>query len=267
MPVNAVYQHYSDNVTPNASIVATTEDSAYPAENIANLNPAKPAKLTGTTGNWVFDFTSAQRVDLVAIIHHNLTAGLEVRIQGNATDSWSSPTFNQQITIPAYKEDGYPTNPWLDLRALSGYSASGFRFWRLVVVGTNGAAVAIGEFVMGSLFRSLDPNIDWGVKVREDRRVVEHTTDYGVSNIYELGVTVRGFQGSLDSPDTQADALDAWWRDTRGRVRPFLLVPDGTVNDAWFVRWASTQKEITRQFIDRNTIPVEFAEVGRGLTL
>lgn len=268
MPVNAVYQHNSDHVGGLASaITATTEDTDYPAENIATADPTLPSKLTGTSGNWVFDFGAAQRVDIVAIIHHNIDAGLEVRIQGNATDVWTSPTLNEAFTIPAYFGDGYPGCPWLDLTGATGYSTSGFRYWRLVVVGTNSAAVAVGTFWMGSLFRSLDPNIEWGVRIPRERKIIEHSTDYGVVNVYDLGVTVRRLEGNIDSPDSQHTAILAWWRDTKGRSLPFLLVPDGTVNEAWLVRWSGIQVEPTYQFLGRTVFPLSFTEVGRGLVL
>jgi hypothetical protein len=43
-----LYARYSDNVARNATItvVSGTEDPAYPAANLANDNPALPAKLT-----------------------------------------------------------------------------------------------------------------------------------------------------------------------------------------------------------------------------
>jgi hypothetical protein len=269
MPVNTIYSHASDDVAPNATITVNTgtEDPAYPKANLVDFVPAKPGKLTTTTGSWVFDFGSAQRVDIVALIHHNLTPGLEVRIQGNASDSWGSPTFNQPITIPTYREDGFPVNPWLDLTGLSGYGTGGFRYWRVVVVGVNGAAVAIGEVLLIKLKRSLDPNINWGERRQEDRKLVEHRTDFGVSTIYDLGVTVRELNGDVDASDTQKAAIQSWWRDTKGRSRPFLLVPDGLVNDAWMVRWKDTKLDVQLQFLDRNPIQLGFEEVSRGLVL
>ena len=66
--------------------------------NIYDGNPAKPAKLTTTTGAWRWDFGGAKQLDVAAIIHHNLTAGLNVRIQGNATDAWGAPSLDQATT-------------------------------------------------------------------------------------------------------------------------------------------------------------------------
>ena len=266
---NLQYQHFSDNKAPNATVTVNTgtEDAGYPAANIKDRNPAKPAKLTTTTGSWVFAFGSAQRVDIAAIIMHNLTAGLEVRIQGNATSSWGAPTFNQAFTIPAYRDDGFPVNPWLDLTGLSGYSASGFQFWRIVVVGVNAAAVAIGEVWLGALKRTLTPNISWGERQQEQRTLVEHSTDFGVDTIFDLGVTRRNLEGDIDAPDSTRDSLRIWWRDSRGRANAFLIMPDGAVNDAWMVRWANPDQEVQFDFFDRNTVNLAFQEVSRGLVL
>src|SRR4051812_22337747 len=116
IPRNFIYQKPTDNVA-DAGVVAVNTgaaDATYPASYLTDKNPARPAKLTGTTGSWVWTFAAPQRLDLVALIHHNLTAGLDVKIQGNATNVWGAPTLSQAITIPAYRGD-FPTNPWLDL--------------------------------------------------------------------------------------------------------------------------------------------------------
>lgn len=259
----------TDNVAPAAtlSIQSGSGDATYPPANLVNLNPAKPSKLTTTTGAWVFDFGSARRIDVAAIIHHNLTAGLNVRLQGNATNAWGGPTLDAPFTIPAYFDDGFPTNPWIDLTGVAGYSVSGFQYWRLVVVGVNAAAVAIGEVWLGSTKRVLSPNIIWGERANEKRPLVENRTSYGVSQIYDIGTTIRKFTGQIDTTDAGRDTLRSWWRDTRGRFYPFLLVPDLDNNDALYVRWSTEDLERVLQFLNRNTLTLEFEEVSRGLPL
>lgn len=268
MSVNLIYQKLTDQVADNAtSVLGTASDSAYPPANLYDFNPAKPAKLTGTTGDWVWSFAARQRIDLAAIIHHNLTAGLNVRFQGNDTNVWGAPTLDTTITIPAYRDDGYPSNPWKDLTGVTGYTTAGFFFWRLAIVGVNGAPVAIGDVWLGSVIRRLDPNIDWGVKVEHERKTVEHETDFGVMNVYDLGVTIRRFSGNLDTTDAQRELLLAQWESVHGRVSPWLMIPNGDVNDAWLVRWGRAMNEKSFDLIDRNTIPFEAVEVGRGLIL
>ena len=264
-----VYGHYSDNVAPNATITiqSGTLASGYTAEAIADNNPAKPSILTGTTGAWQFAFAAAQRVDAVFLPMHNLNAGLEVRIQGHASAAWGAPSFNQAITIPTYREDAFPVGSWLDLTDKAGYLVGGYQYWRLVVVGVNSAPVAIGEFGLVRVKRVMDPNISWGVMEGEERKIVEHQTDYGVSTIYDLGVTKRRLTGDVDATDTMKAALRSWWRDARGRSNPFYIAPDGTVNDGLMVRFADTKLDVQLQQIDRNSINLGFEEVSRGLYL
>src|SRR5438552_2828835 len=110
---NLIYQVPTDNLaaTGTLTVQSGTEDTAYPKANIYDGNPAKPAKLTTTTGAWRWDFGSAKQLDIVAVIHHNLTAGLNVRIQGNATDAWGAPSLDQAFTIPARQTCSPGTGP------------------------------------------------------------------------------------------------------------------------------------------------------------
>lgn len=264
---NLLYVRPSENVIANATITASAADAEYPATRLHDGNPADPAKLTTTSGNFVFAFGAAQRIDVVALIHHNLTAGLEVRIQGNASNVWTSPTFNQQITIPAYRENGFPINPFLDLTGLSGYSASGFQYWRLVIVGANAEAVAIGELVLGSVKRTLEINLSWGLLDDEDQPVVEHRTSARVSHIVSEGTAVRTLEGEVDTTDAGGASLLSLSRDSRGRARPFLVVPDPATNDALFVRFIESKLPRTWAFLDRKRVPVRLEEVSPGLPL
>src|SRR3954465_12525835 len=112
-----IYGRPSESLLSGALAVTVNTggaDSQYPAANLFDGHPEKPAKLTGTTGSWVAQFTAGQRVDLVALIHHNLAAGLDIKIQGNATNVWSAPTLSQAFTIPARLLDNFTVNVWLD---------------------------------------------------------------------------------------------------------------------------------------------------------
>lgn len=264
----ARYGRYSDNVAPSATVTvnAGSADPDYPATNLNDLVVARPAQLTTTTGAFSFAFLAQQRVQLVAIPHHNLSAGLEVRIQANPTDTWLAPAFNRVITIPAYRADGLPPGAWLDLTTQPGYDPAGWQYWRLAIVGVNAAPVKITEVILLATMRTLNPNISWGARRPEQRPIIENVTDYGVSTIYDLGVTKRRLEGEVDTTDAGLADISAWWQDCRGRARGCLLIPDEDVNDAWFVRW-TTDLDPTLNMVDRNTIPVGFEEVSRGLIL
>jgi hypothetical protein len=262
-----LYGRATDNVADNATITASAADAEYPATNLVDLDPSKPAKLTTTTGNWVFDFGSAQRQDLVAIIHHNLTAGLALNWQCNATDSWGAPTVDASLTVPSDWEDGYPVSFFKDLTGVSGYSSGGFRYGRLVITGTNAANIAIGEIVVLAAIRTLSM-VRAEVSFLETRQIIEHVTDYEVATIYDRGVPVRTFDGSVVSNGTTS-TIDTWWRGVKGRVTPFFFAPNATVNDAWFVRFGTPSK--SQRHMPALTVitemPISLKEVGKGLYL
>jgi hypothetical protein len=264
-----VYQLTADNLAASGTITPSTEDSIYPIENLYDSNPAKPMRFTSTTGNIVWNFGSATQVDFIAIIHHNLTPGLEVRFQGNATDSWSSPSLNQLLTVPADDLDNYPNNIYEDITDLSPRT---YQYWRLVVVGTNAANVALGEVWISNQIRTLDDvDIKYPVEEQNEHPIIEHKTDYKVSTIYDLGIKIRRFSAEAQSLNTtQTAAIRTWWDSTRGRVRPFIVVPDSDAPDvygAMLVRFTEIIHVDRHVFPNITDVRLSFEEVSRGLYL
>jgi hypothetical protein len=238
-----------------------TPPDGYGSANLFDNNPAKAYKHNSTSGNVVFDFGAAVNVDVFAIIHHNLDEGLDVKIQGNATDSWGSPTLNQSLTIPAYERDGFPVNPFIDLSGM----ANSFRYWRLLFNEVNSASIQLGQLVFGGTKRELVHNIGWGYKEGVERKIIEHVTDYGVSTIYDLGAKIKSWSPTIRTSDAGMTAVEEWWDACHGRALPSLIILDPDVNDARFVRWAEPVREISRDFNEDNTIQFGWREVSRGL--
>lgn len=266
---NLQYGRWSDNAARLATVTVQTgaEDSNYPAANLVDGNPAKPAKLTGTTGAWQLDLGAAYQIDAVALIHHNLTAGLaNVLIQGNSSASWASPPLSQAFTIPAYHGDGMPVNPFLDL---TGVGTRTYRYWRLIFGTANGAAIAIGEVVMLVQISTLPVNISWGAQIVEQHPIVEHRTPFGTSMIYQIGTKWRTLTGQIESTtDVGLAALQALERDVGGRAKPFLALPFGSgSNDAWLVRLTESQLAYTETFLNAHSLQLGLEEVPRGLPL
>ena len=260
---NLIYQHPSDQLlSDDVTITPSTEDATYPKAGLYDNNPAKAFKMTATTGNIVFDFGSPVNIDIFAIIHHNLTAGLSnVKFQGNATDSWGSPSLDQTVTIPTYEEDGFPVNPWLDLSALS----NSFQFWRLNFGTANAANIALGQIWLGGTKRSLVRNFEWGFQEMVDRKIIEHVTDYDVSTIYDLGAKIKGFTLTLKTTVAGMLAVEQWWDSCRGRSLPTLIILDPAVKDARMVRWLDPVRTIERKWLGVNIIQLKLREVSRGL--
>ncbi len=265
-----LFGHYSDNVAPNAvvSLGSGTEDADFPLVNVADRDPSLPGQFTTTTGRIVFDFTNPQRVDVAAIIHHNLTAGLtNVKVQANATNSWGAPSFSATFTIPAYHRDGMPVNPFIDLTVQAGYSAGGWRYWSIVVADVNAAAVKLGEIWLGNLKRTLVRNIEWGAEESDEWPSVVHVTDFGVKTVYPYGTKQRSLSGSMKTTDAGLAALLDFHRDSFGQARGVLIVPDPEVNDALLARITTPRIAFKRLFLDLNEVGLSVEELSRGLPL
>jgi hypothetical protein len=269
---NLIYALPTDNLSPVATgggtawVVNTgTEDATYPAVNLADLNPAKPARLTTTTGSFLRDFGLAKQVDWVFIPMHNLTAALaDVKIQGNATDSWGAPSLDEMMVVPSYHEDGFPVGFWLDL---TGVSPRSFRYWRFSIGTANGTAVAIGEIWLVQTKRSLTHNIHWGLDETDEHGAVEHRTPYGVVSLFDLATKVRMIDGVTQTSDAGVALLKTWHRSCGGRAEPTAIVLDPAINDALMVRWATSQLAFTKLFTNANAVKLSFEEMSRGLVL
>jgi hypothetical protein len=279
MPEPFYYFHPADNVAPNATVTTPTgtDDASYPVTNTTLLTYAKiaaPSKITETTGNWLFDFGSAQRVDYV-VLWHNFDAALAVAVQMNATDSWGGPTVTTSPTIPAKRADGYTRKVGVDLRSVSGYSTGGFRYMRVNVSGTN--SVALGLKVMAfSRVRQLSKGFLLGREDHEHQIAVDMMTDAGVPWAYDLTSAPRSLRGSAILSDADAESVREWFRACAGRVTPTVVVPDTDSTDAWLVRWSPGGFSIqapslivaplvtTKQHVGINAVSLAFDEITAG---
>lgn len=238
---NFAYFHPSDNVAPNATVSIGTgnADSSYPAANATLLTYAKiaaPSKLQEVTGAWVFDFGSAQRVDAM-VLWHNFDASLGVSFQGHTSNAWGSPTLTTVLTIPSKRADGYTVKVYKDLTGVTGYSASGLRYWRLNVSGSNSVPVGI-KILLFSQIRTTTRNIRWGMTYAEHQTAVEMTTGALVPWAYDLAAAPRVWSADFIGTDADAVKMREWFRACAGRVSPTVIVPDPSDADPFLCRWA-----------------------------
>jgi hypothetical protein len=264
----AILQRFSDNVARTATITITSGSIAtgYLLSYLTDNDPSRPAKFNEATLTLLFDWGGAQRQDAVSLIHANLAAGLAVRYQCNPTNSWTAPALDVSVVIPEYKVNKYPTNSYTNLVGQVGYQTAGYRYARLVVSGTNPVPIAIGELVIVSEIRE----IEWLANTqvyRDQRMTIDHSTDAGVTNTFDLGVNIRAFQGSTTNRPAQKAALDRHWQDARGRTFPFLFVPNalGDPPEPWLARWLDPVKEDSYIVPGITTLTLKLVELGRGL--
>jgi hypothetical protein len=283
MAYETIYQRASDEVARLSTITIETGTEPegmddYGPATLVDGNPAKVAKIDSTTGAWLFDFGAPQRIDLAALIHHNFDAGADVKIQGHTSDAWTSPDFSAAITIPAWLGSGtsrWPVNPWRDLTLASGYSASGFRYWRLVVTG-NSQNLQLGHIWLGAQIRRLSPDVRWNYVPAVRKRIIEHRTSFDVSTIYTRGTNHWRFEGTVPADNALEAELEAHWYDVDGRSKPWLLIPQppatsdqdvmsGRGNRAYLVRYLSVDRDVPHAMFNLHEQQIVVEEVSRGL--
>ena len=274
------YFHPADNVAPSAtsSVQTGSADTDYPVGNLTELayaTLAAPAKLTGSSGAFLLDWGSAQRIDYV-ILWHNFDAALAVSVQMNATNTWGGPTVTTSLTIPAKRADGYTRKVGVDLRAVSGYSSGGFRYLRVNVSGTNGVPIGL-KLLAFSRVRQLAVDFQWGVQDDDNQIGIDMKTDAGVPWSYDLTSAPRVLRGSALLSDADAESVREWHRACAGVVKPCVLVPEPAGTDAWLVRWCPngslaiggaqilvSKVQHQRDFTDVNQTHLAFEEITAG---
>lgn len=219
-----LYARHSDLRSGDTiSITAGDEDTDYPKENVTDRKARTVGKFTGMSGTYRRTFSGAVEVVAAAFINTNATAIQLTNDQG----------LDEAITIPATPEDGIPIDPWIDIRDVANTTAAQ---WNAALTGPTG--VYLGEFLLVATLRSLDGLWTPQPVERDAHPSVHHETDGGVD--LDLGLGVRTREADLTVRDDEGRAaLLSLQRDQLGRVRPWLLIPNSGLNDAWFVKLTS----------------------------
>ena len=112
-----------DNLVFNSTIDALTENPDY-LFNTA-LKGTRLSRVCRTVDDAaqtvLFDTGSANDVDSIAILGHNITSGATIKIQANATDAWTAPSVDQTMI--------YNSGPIV----YQFGSTQSYRYWRLYI--------------------------------------------------------------------------------------------------------------------------------------
>lgn len=274
----AEYARPDDDLALSAAgVTASAEDPAYLAVNLIRENPAKPAKLTTVTGDFVVDHGSPVTVVAAVVVYQYLDAGLEVRLQRHSSNSWGAPTSDELITIPTKRLDGPANQRWTVSPILRLAAPASLAFTRLVIVGANSQPVVIGRLMLLSALREVTIFHDGNSPIDEGdtpEGQLEQPTELGVETIVTIGGPRRNLSAVLVASDLNAGttpvqaAADfrALAQSAESRQRPFLLVPFAeSPNDAWLVRFEGATRSRAHQVGGYQVWPFSVKEVSRGL--
>lgn len=245
-----IYNRPSDNLiatlSPTITVETGTADSDYGVDNLGDFSDegiGQPLLLEETEGAVLIDWGVATAVPLF-VLWTNADEGLALRIQGNATNSWGSPSLDYELTAPAKRRNGYTVKLWADLRAVAGYGA--YRYTR-IVLGDLSVSPVIGNSVpvglkvwAGGAIRTLGRDFEFSPSILRHQMQTAAHTDTGYGWFSKLQGFVRGLQYSLFLDETTNEHEDfLGWFDEAGSD-PVVLIPDPSVNDAWIGRWSGS---------------------------
>lgn len=128
-------------------LTAGTADPSFPVTNLAQEHRSNPYR-TGITiagETVVIDLGSAMAVTAVILLDHTLTnSDTNIKLEGNATNSWGAPSFSQALT--------YASGTIIQV-----FSSQSFRWWRLSFTkSAAGETRDIGRMFLGTYYAPTD---------------------------------------------------------------------------------------------------------------
>jgi len=113
----------SNETCKDAILTANSNSINYPTTNILDSRLSRIFRTSSsTTAEIVFDCVTAVSVDTIGIANHNITSSVTtLKVQGNATDSWGSPSVDETLTY----NSGIITND---------FTGGSYRYWRIQII-------------------------------------------------------------------------------------------------------------------------------------
>lgn len=222
---------YWDNKIDGLSLTASSEWTGFEIENIQNIQRYKTWRSTGITSeNIVIDSGLGNTITGSALIisKHNLTSSVVITLQGNATDSWGSPTFSQVQTYDHNDDTIFIANTT---------ATASYRFWRIVIADSTNtnSYIEIGRVFFGNGLL-----VDKGAS-DSFSETVQNTTLTSYSNngqaYSDIGYTYREFD--LFFPffeDTMKQSVKTMFA-TIGKHKPIFVVIDSENIDKLQIRY------------------------------
>jgi hypothetical protein len=247
------------------TVTATSADSQFPATNLSVLAPIQRAwKATVATGvvDVTFDFGAGNTLSGLAanpgifIDDANVAA---LRIQGNSTESWASPPWDQAVTVAKHGK----VQRYKDFRTLSELDASAFayRYLNLRIpsqASTDGANYRMARVVIADITEwTVNPGYDstlTRVDALEDTPMLDGGFERNV-----LGEPRAEFTWPRTIPS--AAALDE--QETLEHIlTPFVFwdASQGRSQDGWLVERVG-EAEVRTRFLNLYHTSLRFREV------
>lgn len=263
------YARYDDLVRPTWTLTTgTPQSSDYGVANLGGQpDPSLPVWIDSTSIDLRADLGADTDLGAVALIAHTFDAALNVRFQANSSSSFASPGLDEEFTIETAYNDGFTCHALIDLTAL----AASYRYLRVYNATANGRTVAIGDIVIATSWRTLDPSLSLQYQRPQVHYGSKQTSKRGVQTVYDLGSRGRQLLGKMTGLSTSDLDTVLDWSDAQHQfARPMLIQLDENSGsrrgrEPHLARFINATVNPTSQFHEiAYDVMMEFEELGQG---
>ena len=267
-PIN----RYVTGVAPSSSQTVSTD---YP---LANLEDGLPTEITRWTTaaetRLVWNWGNASPVEGLMVVMHNFSPGSVLKVQAHTADSWTSPTYSLDVTVPtAHEGDALCRNIMVDLTG-TAMDGTGFQYVSLLIPVMGSIVPAIGELVWVQKW-TVVTSPSWPMRRSDIRRVTINSTSYGVDHIVDRHVRQRRLWPRF--PLVSNTVRNAWFaliREAGGDTEwPLMLEAYETTDNAvegLYVRFHpdfANDFQESFAFANSTDLELDLLEVQRGIRL
>jgi hypothetical protein len=166
------------------------------------------------------------------------------------------------IPMPAARNN-WPINPVV---RFAGVTAA---YWRINISTANAVPVSIGHIALLIGTELVLVGAQQGVQWMDTIPCWNDETELSVPMNLDLLTQTRAVQINTIQFNAQQDALDDWWFDARGLQLPFLVRPDVSSSECYWMTFAEKAKVVMFQVESPygrvRTMQVKLQEWGRGM--
>lgn len=258
------FTHPNENLLATATSVAVTTGTPLDTYGVDKLFDGvwhSPLKIEELDLDVDMEWASPVVPALSIIGNSNITVAAELWGHTDNTFGGGTPDVTITFGVPTLNKFGFFTSPF----QVPDPAVAAKTNWRLRIVG-NDYPVSIGEFGMFAQARGLAK----AYVIPKTKRIISGTISYdtpaGVDLAYEQMTSVRAVDGFflVQSEDEVTDVEDLFAA-TRGRARPFFIVPSAITDDAWMVRFTNNELTVTPYGAGANRIDAPIKMTARGL--
>jgi len=248
-------------VTASTIDSVSTEDAIFVKENLYNKRPSFPFRFTSKTDQYiVLDMGGNENATILSLINHNLQSGATIRLEAdNNPPNWGAPPYSQAV---AWREE----NLYMKLDQT-------YRWYRIFASDpTNPLALQIGELIL-HVYSSFTTAL---IQAQSEGDVFYTATqetfmgqDWDAELARKALLTLR-IRKVENHGDSIQEEIRAFLRSLSGSAGRFLVVPDDTTSECYYVKASGNEFRAERIFHNIKDIrdwDLPLAEISQGISL